>query len=101
MGGLRGMYRVLLLFKVNLLAESQASTFFNWLLACLYNENDLLVKNTFVSSANIMILSEVMQVGKSIRYNKNSSRPRIDPCDTPTNMRFVSEICPATSVYIA
>ena len=51
---LKTMYCALLMFRVNLLPESQVSTFLNWLLACMYNEKkDLFVKNIFKISEHI------------------------------------------------
>ena len=55
-------------------------------------------KNTFVSSANILILPKGQQFGKSLINNRKNNGPSTEPCGTPQSMLLVFDFLPSNTV---
>ena len=76
---------------------------------CMFDNSLLMVSSQFsrfsilqykaVSSAYMIILKLLLDVGRSLIYNKNSNDPKIDLCGTHVWIIWVLDWQPLTSVY--
>ena len=72
------------MFKESRFAENQVLIFFNSVLVMeVMLFKSLPLMKILVSSANIIKVSSLVTVLRSLIYSKNRSGPKIEPCGTP------------------
>ena len=91
------MYLVFLTFKDNLFGDSQSLILHSSLLKMMSLLASFMLQYNVVSSAYINLLKTRLTLGKSLMYIRKSKGPKLEPCGTPIEIDFVSDLEPLYS----
>ena len=86
------MNLVFLIFRDNLLDESHSLIFDNSLFIVTSEFKPFRLQYSVVSSVYINMWNIGVTLGKSLIYIRKSNAPKIEPCVTPIDTDFVSDL---------